>query len=119
VNPERFRALVSGILIVGVGTSAALMLIGFVGSLLVGWEGSLTGAGLGVGGLSDFGRMGESLLALRPIGIAQLGLVVLVATPVLRVAASCVAFALEGDRLYTVITLAVLTILLVSLFGLR
>jgi uncharacterized membrane protein len=33
--------------------------------------------------------------------------------------ASVVAFALEGDRLYTTITLAVLAILLVSLFGLR
>jgi len=44
---------------------------------------------------------------------------VLLATPVVRVAASCVAFALEGDRLYAGITLAVLAILLVSLFGLR
>jgi len=38
---------------------------------------------------------------------------------VLRVAASCAAFALEGDRLYAGITLAVLAILLLSLFGLR
>jgi len=44
---------------------------------------------------------------------------VLIATPVLRVAASCAAFALEGDRLYAGITLAVLAILLVSLFALR
>jgi uncharacterized membrane protein len=119
VNPERFRTLVSGILIVGVTVSAALMLIGFGTSLIVGWEGSLTGAAPGVSGLADFGSMGASLVALRPVGIAQLGLVVLIATPVLRVAASCAAFALEGDRLYAAITLAVLAILLVSLFGLR
>jgi uncharacterized membrane protein len=119
VNPERFRTLVSGILIVGVTLSATLMLAGFATSLLVGWEGSLTGAAPGASSLSDFGVMGASLASLRPVGIAQLGLVVLIATPVLRVAASCVAFALEGDRLYAALTLAVLAILLVSLFGLR
>ena len=119
MTPERFRALVSGILIVGVSLSATLMVIGFAGSLLVGWEGSLTGGAPGMSGLADFGAMGASLLALRPVGIAQLGLVVLIATPVLRVAASCAAFALEGDRLYAGITLAVLAILLVSLFALR
>ena len=119
MNPERFRTLVSGILIVGVTLSATLMLVGFATSLMVGWGGSLTGAALRSGGLADFGAIGQSLVLLRPVGIAQLGLVVLLATPVLRVAASCVAFALEGDRLYAGITLAVLAILLVSLFGLR
>jgi len=51
--------------------------------------------------------------------LAQAGLLVLIATPVVRVLASVVGFALEGDRLYAAITLAVLAILLVSLFGLR
>ncbi len=119
MTPERFRTLVSGILIVGVTLAATLMVIGFAASLLVGWQGSLTGAGNGASGLADFSAMGRSLVALRPVGIAQLGLVVLLATPVLRVAASCVAFALEGDRLYTGLTLAVLAILVVSIFGLR
>jgi uncharacterized membrane protein len=119
VNPGRLRILVSGILIAGVTVSATLMLIGFAASFVVGWEGSLTGAAPGAGGLADFGTMGQSLVALRPVGIAQLGLVMLLATPVMRVAASCAAFAVEGDRLYAGITLAVLAILLVSLFGLR
>lgn len=119
MTPERFRTLVSGILIVGVSISAALMVLGFAGSLLVGWEGSLTGAAAGTSGLADFSAMGASLAALRPVGIAQLGLVALLATPVMRVAASCVAFALEGDRLYAGLTLVVLAILLVSIFGLR
>jgi uncharacterized membrane protein len=119
VTPERFRTLVSGILIVGVSVSASLMLLGFATSLLVGWEGSLTGAPPGTSGITDFTTMGESLLALRPVGIAQLGLLVLIATPVVRVAASVVAFVLEDDRLYAGITFAVLVILLLSLFGLR
>ena len=119
MTPERFRTLVSGILIVGVTLAATLMVLGFAASLLVGWEGSLTGAAPGTSGLADFSAMGSSLVALRPVGIAQLGLVVLLATPVLRVAASSLAFALEGDRLYAALTLTVLGILLVSLFGLR
>lgn len=119
MTPDGFRALVSRVLIVGVTISAALVALGFVGSLAVGWEGSLRGAGQGSGRLSDFGSMAASLVALRPVGIAQLGLVVLVATPVVRVAASVAAFALEGDRLYTAITVVVLGILLASLFFLR
>ena len=116
MNPERFRILVSGILIVGVGTSATLVLIGLVSSFAVGWQGSLVGATAGTAPLTDFGSMFAALGALRPVGIAQFGLVVLIATPVLRVAASCVAFLAEGDRLYAGITAIVLAILLVSLF---
>ena len=119
MTPDRFRAVVSTVLIVGVGTSATLIAIGFAGSLVVGWHGSLLGRGEAVASTTDFAGMIDGLLALRPLAIAQAGLVVLVATPVLRVATSVVAFALEGDRLYTAITLGVLTILLVSLFVLR
>ena len=47
----------------------------------------------------------------------QLGLLILIATPVARVAFSVVAFALERDRLYVGITLVVLAVLLFSLAG--
>ena len=119
MNPDRFRALVSGVLIVGVVTSAVLMTIGFAASLVVGWEGSLRGLPATTLPASDFSAVGTGLRELRPIAFAQAGLLVLIATPVVRVMASVVAFGLERDRLYTVITLAVLAILLVSLFGLR
>ena len=49
--------------------------------------------------------------------VIQLGLLLLIATPVARVAFSVVAFALERDRLYVVITLIVLAVLLFSLAG--
>jgi Predicted membrane protein len=119
VTPERFRVVVSTVLIVGVGSSALLIAAGFVGSLASGWEGSLIGAAAGTDPTTDFGALPGNLLALRPVGLAQAGLVVLVATPVVRVAASVIGFALEGDRLYLGITLAVLAILLGSLFILR
>ncbi len=61
-------------------------------------------------------QVGVSLLALRPQGIIALGLLLLIATPVLRVAVSVVTFTLEKDRKYVVITLIVLAILLFSLF---
>ena len=54
---------------------------------------------------------------LKGRGIIQLGLLLLLATPIARVAFSAVAFALERDRLYVLITLTVLAILLFSLSG--
>jgi uncharacterized membrane protein len=56
-------------------------------------------------------------VALRGRGIIQLGLLLLIATPVVRVAFSIVAFAKEGDRVYVVFTLIVFSILLYSLLG--
>ena len=50
-------------------------------------------------------------------GIMQLGLLVLIATPIARVMFSAVAFAIEGDRMYVGFTLLVLAVLLYSLFG--
>jgi uncharacterized membrane protein len=52
-----------------------------------------------------------------PRGIMQLGLLLLIATPIARVMFSAVAFAIEGDRMYVGFTLIVLTVLLYSLFG--
>ena len=54
----------------------------------------------------------KDTLALRGRGIIQLGLLLLIATPVARVAFSIAAFAIQRDRLYVVITLIVLAILL-------
>ena len=50
-------------------------------------------------------------------GIIQLGLVLLIATPVARVAFSALAFAMERDWLYVGITTLVLCILLYSIIG--
>ena len=58
----------------------------------------------------------HNIRALNSEGIIQLGLLVLIATPIVRVLLSVVAFALERDLLYVVATLIVLGILLYSLF---
>jgi uncharacterized membrane protein len=53
----------------------------------------------------------------RGMGLIQLGLLLLLATPVARVAFSIVAFALQRDRFYVLVTLIVMGILLFSIFG--
>jgi uncharacterized membrane protein len=57
----------------------------------------------------------RDVIALRGKGIIQLGLLVLIATPVARVAFSIFTFLEERDRLYAVIAAIVLLILLYSL----
>jgi uncharacterized membrane protein len=49
--------------------------------------------------------------------IVECGLLLLIATPVARVAFSIIGFSLERDRLYFVLTLIVFLILIYSLFG--
>jgi uncharacterized membrane protein len=56
-------------------------------------------------------------LAFQGRGIIQLGLLVLIATPVARVALAVVGFTAERDRMYVGFALIVLSILLYSLFG--
>lgn len=53
--------------------------------------------------------------ALDGRGLIQLGLLLLLATPVARVAFSVVAFALQRDRTYVAVTLLVLAVLLYGL----
>ena len=119
MTPARFRVIVSAVLLVGVVTSAAFVTAGLAGAFAVGWDASLVGAGPATTDSTDFSAVLPGLAAVRPVALAQAGLLILIATPVLRIIASVAAFALEGDRLYTAITFAVLAILLVSLFAIR
>ena len=49
--------------------------------------------------------------------VIQLGLLILIATPVARVIFSLTGFILEKDRVYVIITFIVLSVLIYSLFG--
>jgi uncharacterized membrane protein len=59
----------------------------------------------------------RDVLSFHTRGLIQLGLLLLIATPVARVVFSVIAFALQRDRTYIVVTLIVLSILLYSLAG--
>jgi uncharacterized membrane protein len=58
----------------------------------------------------------SGLELFKSFAIIQLGVLVLLATPVIRVSASLVLFAIEKDRPFVLITLFVLLVLLFSFF---
>ncbi len=76
------------------------------------------GKGLSISGILAFPRTFSQiwlgLQGFQPQSIIALGLLLLIATPILRVAVSIVAFALERDVRFVVITAVVLGILILS-----
>jgi uncharacterized membrane protein len=67
--------------------------------------------------LRSVGAVVRGARTLDGPSLIQLGLLLLIATPVARVMFSAVAFALQRDRIYLAVTLAVLSVLLYSLGG--
>ncbi len=65
--------------------------------------------------LRHVGRLLASLSQPRADAVIQVGLLLLIATPVARVALALVGFALERDPVYVIITLVVLTVLVYSM----
>lgn len=65
-------------------------------------------------GFSDFKNLFVGLVAFRSISIMKLGILVLIATPVLRVLFSVCAFAYQKDYMYIIFTAFVLCILIFS-----
>ena len=98
---------------IGVAISAALILLGL--TLF------LSGGQSGYPGESYPTQVAEIIsgaLALKPFAVISLGLVLLIMTPIMRVAASIGAFWLEKDWLYAGISTFVFTTLLISfIFG--
>lgn len=68
-------------------------------------------------GLRTLGGIFHGALELQARAVIQLGLLCLIATPVLRVMASILGFAAERDRMYVIFASLVLCILLYSLLG--
>lgn len=94
------------VLLAGIAISVALMAAGLV-------VGVLKGGGMprGVVPLADLPGAVRSLSAAA---LLSLGLIVLIATPFVRVAGSLVAFVREGDCRYVVITAVVLAVMCAS-----
>jgi uncharacterized membrane protein len=112
--------MVIGVLLrTGVLLAGAVVLLGGVLYLTHHWNGR-TDYGTFVGAPQEL-RSPTAILRgaehLRGEFIIQLGLVLLIATPVMRVIFSAFAFLYERDYLYVVITLIVLATLMYSLFG--
>jgi uncharacterized membrane protein len=59
----------------------------------------------------------RGVIGLQPQSLIQFGLLLLIVTPIARVAFSVIAFAVQRDRLYFALTIVVLTVLIWSLSG--
>lgn len=116
---EEVEQWVGGLLRTGVILAAVVALGG--GILLLLRHGSETSDHAvfrGVaGGLDSVGGVLAGAVALQAHAIVQLGLLLLIATPIARVALSLVAFVHQHDGLYVAITTIVLTLLLYGLLG--
>jgi uncharacterized membrane protein len=118
-NDERIEIIIGGLLRTGVILAAVVVLVGAVMFLLryghdvPNYE-TFHGEPERLKGLLQIVR---GAIALDPRNIIQFGLLLLIATPIARVLFSAIAFAIERDYLYVVVTLIVLGILLYSLFG--
>jgi uncharacterized membrane protein len=118
---QRMERFIGGLLRVGVLLSAVLVFVGAVVHL-AGHAGDRPGLHVFRGeplALRGIEGIVLGALALDGPGLIQLGLLVLVATPVARVAFSVFAFAAQRDRTYVLVTLTVLAILCFGLFGVR
>jgi len=102
--------IIGRILQIGVIVSAIVMLIGLVLFLVTGQS--------GYPGTTIPLNMKDILVGtvqFKPYAVMMLGIYCLILTPVLRVVVSIYAFYKENDRLYVIITTAVLIILLFAL----
>jgi uncharacterized membrane protein len=116
---QRFEELIANLLRAGVLLSATVV---FLGAILYLVRHGFEPADYRVfHGEPDQLRSPHAILAfaidLRGRGLIQLGLLLLIATPVARVTFSVFGFARERDRMYVGFTLVVLIVLLYSLFG--
>lgn len=114
---ERVEIIIGNLLRTGVILAAAVVLAG--GVLYVAKYGHTQPQYRAFHGepsdLRDVSQIFEQAISLHARGLIQLGLLILIATPVARVAFSVVAFGVERDWLYVAITLIVLAILVYSL----
>jgi len=116
VTPQETRAakqqrdlneIVHAVLIIGLVVSTALMLTGL--ALDIAYRREIPSA------VPDIGEVFGRVIALRPSGFLALGLLVLIATPILRVVCSIGVFLYERDWRFAGITCLVLAVMTASL----
>lgn len=118
-DDRRVAAVIGSLLRWGVILAAAVVQVGGVW-YLVRHGGSAPNYGVFRGeptNLSSIGGILRGVMAGQSRSLIQFGLLILIATPVSRVAFSLAAFAIRRDRAYVAITSIVLAVLLYSLAG--
>ncbi len=118
-SDERVEEAMGNLLRGGVSLAAAVVLMGGI-FYLIRYHSTSPGYRVFRGEPADL-RSVSGILAdaieLRSRGLIQLGLLLLVATPVARVVFSVFAFSRQHDLTYVVLTLMVLAVLIYSLVG--
>ena len=107
--------IVSNVLRYGVLLSFLIVLIGSVMLFMQGGQ-AVTVRLSGTPTPNSPAQVISELFLLQPKAIIDFGLMLLIATPVMRVAVSVIAFLVEEDVVYTLVTLFVLAVLLASFF---
>ena len=105
-SPDVAQTLVERLLLAAIGVGVTLMLLGVALGIAAG--DGLPDAVLPVSGLP------QALTSWEPAAYLSLGLIMLMATPFVRVAGSLVVFALAHDRRYVLVTAAVLAVMCFS-----
>jgi uncharacterized membrane protein len=118
---RRAELIISGVLRLGVAASMTLILVGMLLSFLHHREYVSSPAELlrlthpGDAVPQSLPGVLDGIKHLRGQSIVSAGLLLLILTPVIRVATSILAFVVQRDRSYVIITSAVLLLLLLSL----
>jgi len=116
---EQVDQLIGTLLRSGVIVAALVVLIGGI-SYLIRYGATLPDYRVFRGEPEDLRSLSgivSNALSFRTRGIIQLGLLLLIATPIARVAFSIFAFTLQRDRIYIIVTFIVLCVLIYSLVG--
>ena len=121
MNDRRLETIIGRLLRAGVTLAAAVVFAGGVLYLVRSHAQKVDYHVFVAGGenLRTYPGIVKSALKLNSDGLIECGLLLLIATPVARVALALVGFALERDRLYTVVSLIVLVVLALSLIRAR
>jgi len=121
VNSSRFAVTIGWILRVGVLLSSLIVLVGGVMNLSRGWSlpvdySRFNGEPAGLRGVRG---VWAGASGLHSEAVIQLGLLVLIATPIARVVFCVIEFLRERDWTYSAITLVVLGLLSYSIVAIR
>jgi len=121
-DPETMNVVIGKVLRYGVILSGAIILLGAIG--LASTNGLSDSSGMLTYNPNmiphdnleiSLGGLAQGLITFSPFSWIELGVILLIATPVSRVTISVFLFAAERDRLYVIITAVVLTLLLFSM----
>ncbi len=119
MSDEKMDQIIGNLLRVAVIISAAFVLTGSVIYLMRhGFEMPEYSVFSGVPrNLRDLREIIDIAWQIRSVGIIQLGLLLLIATPVARVIFSVFAFMIQRDYMYALVTSIVLAVLILSIAG--